>query len=251
LCLVTNPTDKNKCLDLTRGWVVSEATVRAVLMLVAIAGTQVFLLLTRPAIFPAWLQFIREKFSNNRLDFVSLGAGSSAVRSPSKTTLVDYQYNRRHTAFELQPKRPDIETLDLDDKPGAHSTLSSPADTYRSPFQRSQSPSLDDASLPHTHRGHFPPEYSGHITPSPAQTPNGIHILSAPHSGRPLPPEYFHDSSHDDARRYYTPPANIILSRAVSPPSRQHTPYGRGGLAMNPPSERGDDVPESRVRDGI
>jgi hypothetical protein len=73
LCLVQNPTDPTPCFPLGQGLAVNESTVIAILMMLSIAGIQVFVLLARGSMFTGWLEFFRNKFSKNR-EFVSLDA---------------------------------------------------------------------------------------------------------------------------------------------------------------------------------
>jgi hypothetical protein len=73
LCLMDNPTDPSPCFHLGQDLSVNESTVIAILMMLSIAGIQVFVLLARGSMFTGWLEFFRNKFSKNR-EFVSLDA---------------------------------------------------------------------------------------------------------------------------------------------------------------------------------
>lgn len=263
-CLAANPTDKNQCLHLVQGWLVPEAAVAAVLLLLSLAGFQVFLLLTRPSVFTAWLDFFWGREPNNRQEFVSLDATQDNIaRSSSKAGLVEYQRGHQNTAFEMQPKPPQVTTQDLGEKEFGESTLSSPEDSCQSPLQRGQSPAVGtpiDFSPPHHNRGQLPPEYIGPITPSPAGTPGSPLNANAysnpyhrPGFARDGSIDYFIDSrtsnSISEERQYHHPAASFSKPRA--PPSRgsstksvsfdQRELYTRaGGLALNPPSETGE-----------
>jgi hypothetical protein len=59
---------------------VNESTVIAILMMLSIAGIQVFVLLSRSSMYSGWLEFFRNKFSKNR-EFVSLDARNLAEHS--------------------------------------------------------------------------------------------------------------------------------------------------------------------------
>lgn len=73
ICLVKNPTDRTPCYKLGQELAVNESTVIAILMMLSIAGIQVFVLLTRTSMFTGWYELFRGKFSKNR-EFVSLDA---------------------------------------------------------------------------------------------------------------------------------------------------------------------------------
>ncbi|KAF2750648.1 hypothetical protein M011DRAFT_396426 [Sporormia fimetaria CBS 119925] len=73
MCLVANPKDPSDCHKKGQDIVVSFDTVIAVLMMLSLVGIQVFILLVRSAMFPAWIEFFRSKFSSKR-EFVSLDA---------------------------------------------------------------------------------------------------------------------------------------------------------------------------------
>ncbi|KAF2217408.1 hypothetical protein CERZMDRAFT_119367 [Cercospora zeae-maydis SCOH1-5] len=110
-CLASNPTDKNQCLHLVNDFVVAEPAVAAVLFMLGFAGFEVFFLLTRPSIFPAWLDFFRSFGRPKRQAFVTLDA-----------TPPDLTRSTSHSASE--------------------SALSSPQSTYQTPLHRGQSPAL-------------------------------------------------------------------------------------------------------------
>ncbi|KAI5366286.1 hypothetical protein Slin15195_G078070 [Septoria linicola] len=261
-CLAANPTDKNQCLHFVSGWLVPEAAVAAVLLLLSLAGFQVFLLLTRPSIFPAWIEFFRSRATPNRQEFVSLDATSDIMRSNSKAGLVEYQRGHQNTAFEMQTKMPHVNTRDLDDKEFGESTLSSPESSYQRPLQRGQSPSIATTlvfSPPHQNRGQLPPEYIGRITPSPAGTPgdqlnNWSNAYQRPGFQREGSNDYFHSSRADphaagrisEERQYNQPASSFSKPRAPSRGSSTKSvsfdqrEFYRGGLALNPPSEAGE-----------
>lgn len=253
LCLAANPADKNACLDRVDGWLVNEPTVIAVLILLSLAGVQVFLLLTRPSIFPAWWGFIRSKLST-RQEFVSLDARSEVMRNPKHEFLHSYQRGHQQTTFEMQPKPPPhVITVDLDQK--GFSNVSSPEDAYKSPLHDASSPAYESTqtlSPPQPQKGTLPPEYAGRITPSPAATDFRPHMNDYFAS-----PAALRDSS-DSARRYQAPKSSFSVptapsrensTRSVSFDTRDVYTRGAGGLGLNPPSEAGEsEVYEEDVR---
>lgn len=264
-CLAANPTDKDACLHLVQGWLVNEPTVVAVLLLLSLAGVQVFLLLTRPSVFPAWWDFITSKTSH-RQEFVSLDARPSNItRSNSKQELLRYQRGTQATTFEMQAKQPPhVETTDLEIKGLGMSTLSSPEDAYRSPIHGRDSPSVDghyDAQtttspqgLP---RGRLPPEYAGRITPQETTSPPSVALWAARQRAdyfnpqlQPQPRSAMRkDSTSSDTRRYQPPTSSFSVPKAPSRDSSIKSVsfdprdlYTRGGLALNPPSEAGESL---------
>jgi hypothetical protein len=80
VCLMKTPTDPSPCFHLGQDLAVNESTVIAILMMLSIAGIQVFVLLSRSSMYSGWLEFFRNKFSKNR-EFVSLDARNLAEHS--------------------------------------------------------------------------------------------------------------------------------------------------------------------------
>lgn len=249
VCLAANPTDKNQCLDLVQGWLVNEPTVGTVLLLLSLAGLQVFLLLTRPSIFPEWWNFIRSKLSSSRRreEFVSLDAKPEIMRSNSKATLLNYQRGVEATTFEMQTKPALVDTLDLDAK-NLSPSLSSPSEAYRSPLQRDQSPVID-FSRPRQERRPSPLEYHSKEASSAADSPGmWTHHHHRPGCAREGSGEYITGGRRDsdDCRHY---PAASNFSRPIAP-SRQASvnsisfdarePHSRAGIGLKPPCEAGE-----------
>lgn len=73
LCLIKNPENPEPCHPLGQDLAINQSTVVAILMMLSIAGLQVFILLARGSMFVGWWEFFRNKFSKNR-EFVSLDA---------------------------------------------------------------------------------------------------------------------------------------------------------------------------------
>jgi|TARA_R110002003_G_scaffold234_2_gene16891 hypothetical protein len=80
LCLIKSPTNPEPCYPLGQDLAVNESTVIAILMMLSIAGIQVFAVLARGSMFTGWFEFFRNKFSKNR-EFVSLDAKNLAENS--------------------------------------------------------------------------------------------------------------------------------------------------------------------------
>nr|POE58029.1 hypothetical protein CFP56_74893 [Quercus suber] len=238
-CLVLNNGNKNDCLPEIGSWLVSEGMVTAVLILLSLAGVQVFIFLTRPSIFSAWSIFIQSKLSRQQREFISLDAGGSGKRTVSDQGLVNYHHvrDRRETTttFEMQkPEKPrglSIQFEDLNAKTPFSPTetvLSSPDESYKSTLPRSPyidsppngntlSPSNDYSSM--NVRGKIPSEYIGNITPDTVSAPSPAlnRQSSVSHPYRTPGTDYF--TSHRAV--YARPPSDKDTS---SPPSRLDSP---------------------------
>jgi len=289
-CLAFHPDDKGACVHLTAGWLVNESTVVAVLTLLSLAGIEVFIFVARPSVFPAWTDYLRNKFSPRRQEFVSLDARQTdLMRANSKQQLLKYDHVRGHqnTTFEMQ--KPGLKTisLDLDSKSPTQTVLSSPDEAYRSPLHHSiETPELEGSNrfLPTfagIGRGRIPSEYVGRVTPdlssglasppTPTISYNSISLHRQPsdyfseHQRRGYTREASTESLTGQRqqqgrpgsgsqrptsieRRYQPPNASFSAPKI---PSRQSSiksvsfadameTYGRGGLALNPPSEAGE-----------
>jgi hypothetical protein len=97
LCLIKNPSKPDPCFPLGQALAVDQSTVTAILMMLSIAGLQVFLLLGRWSMVIGWRDFIRSKFSKNR-EFVSLDA-----RNPTEDVR---HYELKNFEPEPEPQSP-------------------------------------------------------------------------------------------------------------------------------------------------
>ena len=277
MCLAQHPTDKNKCLKEAQSYLVNEKTVVAVLILLSLAGIQVFLFLTRPSIFPAWIEFFRNHLTS-RQEFVSLDARQDVGHAASQQNYHSYDRGYLNTTFEMQ--KPEYTatitgplSVDHDRKyptavqsPGTY--LMEPQEAYRSPLH---SP---PAASSYEQRSHLPPGYSErmshdsmhrHGSParlSPRESDGSMNaILPRQNSTRTMDDpnrniDYFTSSppgSRSGGERRYNPPnASFSVPKA---PSRQsslnhaysnsaggYDPRTRGGLGLNPPQEEQDNT---------
>ena len=216
MCLAMHPTDRDACLALSRGWLVNEPTVVAVLILLSLAGVQVFIFLARPSVFPAWVDFFRHRFTS-RQEFVSLDARQDGMRSASQQDYLNYDRGHQTTTFEMQ--KPGYTatitgpmSLDLDTKNAMFSPsstiMSSPDDSYRSPIHtdRTTSPTYS------MNRGRIPSEYAGQITPDLS---HGRASPALSHGHTP-PPSAFTTSTNAFARQPSTASTNPMLQRQNS-----------------------------------
>lgn len=279
VCLIGSGGDKDECLSYVSEWLVNDAAVTAVLVLLGLAGVQVFLFLTRPSIFPAWIDLFRNKFSS-RQEFVSLDARPEAMRSQSKQGFVSYTRGHESTTFEMQSPTSPIErqrsnivkrmSYDIDSKAMSptETTISSPQEAYRSPYlDRPRSASPNPNQAPGHPNAMSPEMMSPGSPPTPVVRYDSISLHRQPSDyfthGRPTrgattstsnPPrpttsrgEPPRSGSAQSERRYQPP--NSSFSAPMSP-SRQSSMrsvtfetrdvYSRGGLDLNPPSEAGE-----------
>lgn len=104
-CLMANPVEHDQCSHYGEALFVSQSTAIAVLLMLSLAGLQVFILLVRVSMFTGWLDLVRCKFGSKR-EFVSLDA---------------HQYAVGEHQFELAQVQPSIAAY-----PGTHSADVSP-----------------------------------------------------------------------------------------------------------------------------
>jgi hypothetical protein len=72
-CLVATEGDKNKCLDLAEAFVVNEATVMSVLVLLSFNGIWSLIFLGRFSMFTGWYELVKSRIQPNK-EFVSVDA---------------------------------------------------------------------------------------------------------------------------------------------------------------------------------
>lgn len=78
ICLVSNPVNHDQCTPLAEKLFVNKHTVIAVLIMLSLAGLQVFILLVRASMFTGWVDIVKIKLGYKR-EFVSLDAHKYAV----------------------------------------------------------------------------------------------------------------------------------------------------------------------------
>ncbi|KAF2459702.1 hypothetical protein BDY21DRAFT_176427 [Lineolata rhizophorae] len=79
-CLVLSGGDKEACTDIAQKSLVNQPTVVAILLMLALAGVQCFLLLARLSMFSGWYHWFKEK-TVRKNEFVSLDAASREART--------------------------------------------------------------------------------------------------------------------------------------------------------------------------
>ncbi|CAI6272253.1 unnamed protein product [Periconia digitata] len=77
-CLIKNPVDNDQCASLAEALFLNQRTVVAILIMLSLAGIQVFVLLFRTTMITAWPGVFRQRFGRHKRDFVSLDAKHDA-----------------------------------------------------------------------------------------------------------------------------------------------------------------------------
>lgn len=245
-CLVSHPTDKEQCVDLVSTWLVNVETVEAVLFLLALAGLQCFLMMTRPSFFTAWNDLFRRHWPR-RKEFVSLNAQNSGAMH-SKQDVLKYEQGHLSATFEMQKPGQNLDRYSSSEESerrsihldkGMIESIAQVSNPTRSPF-------TNDQAWPHREGKSSPP---AQVHPSPP-TPAYISGLQR------NPPDYFsshrRNTSSDDNSKRYQPPLRSFS--AARPPSQDGSmrsqtfdareSYSRGGYTLSPPSEAGESEAE-------
>ncbi|PNY20672.1 Uncharacterized protein TCAP_07326, partial [Tolypocladium capitatum] len=107
MCLIGASGDKNKCLNEARPLVVNEATVSAVLLLLALNGIWLLFLLGRFSIITGWIELIQSLVGLRKREFVSVDARFEVKKDilkspPTGRRTLDYPV---HSARYLTPAR--------------------------------------------------------------------------------------------------------------------------------------------------
>lgn len=249
LCLVSHPDDRDVCLHLVDAWLVNEATVISVLVLLAVTGIQAFLLLARPSLFTAWVDLIRSGRSGHS-DFVDLDAANGGVSLPASKHEAVHPRGNSSGTFEMQSKEIQVST-----RPVSPLTTSGDSRTGVNPFDTHESKSSGRRSLASS-----PPTGLSFSSPTSRQmqSPQSrTDYFPRMEAGKTNPSAAGTTAANSDERQYHAP------RKSFSTPSRKSSvhsvgtvtgdEYGpRGGLGLNPPSEPSesprDEFPPSHVR---
>ncbi|KAH9827082.1 hypothetical protein Tdes44962_MAKER09832 [Teratosphaeria destructans] len=277
ICLAQHPNSKgvpSSCVELIGSVLVNEATVAAVLLLLSLAGLEVFFVLARPALFTAWSEYVQSKVWPRKQEFVSLDARQPETTSKSGAASEVLQYNhvRGHqkTTFEMQPPSLDMKS------PATSTVLSSPETAHRNPDPRPGSPDISQnptrATSPNLHSNarDSPPAPAYHHDPASLTTQLGDYFDQS-HAYHQLQRRGFirdpssessrqgrvsplvesgwgrRPDSRDHERRYRPACGSFSAPRPPSRPSSQKSAtvaeasQGREGPALYPPSEISED----------
>lgn len=133
-CLIKSPFDAQPCLQYGQALAINQSTVIAILMMLSIAGLQVFFLLLRWSMLTGWVEFFKSKFSKNR-EFVSLDA-KHYQEHPKNYEL------RKFEQTDLQSPQHGLSSPDFDShRDGTPDYFQKEAERpYRSPDQSYSSP---------------------------------------------------------------------------------------------------------------
>lgn len=151
-CLMQNPIQHDKCTALGQALFVDLHTVCAVLIMLSLAGIQVFVLLVRSTIFTGWLDLFRSKFGSKR-EFVSLDAKQPPEYSPG-TRQGPYELTKFAQMSIASPNS---------------AVTSSDADYDHDPYRRSLSPTHDHYLSKEAQRSYTSPKLSFSTPRAPSQ----------------------------------------------------------------------------------
>ncbi|KAJ3517335.1 hypothetical protein NM208_g14718 [Fusarium decemcellulare] len=101
MCLVENKADKTKCLGEARSLVLNEATITAVLLLLALNGLWLLCFLGRWSMVLGWVELIMQPFAKNKKEFVSVDA-----RTDPKNSARSYEMLSRDSSAAVTPITP-------------------------------------------------------------------------------------------------------------------------------------------------
>ncbi|KAI5466079.1 hypothetical protein BGZ63DRAFT_348327 [Mariannaea sp. PMI_226] len=102
LCLIGASGDKNKCLKEASSLVVNDATVTAVLLLLALNGIWLLFLLGRWSMVTGWAELIIGPLKKNKKEFVSVDARTETINKETRS----YEMLSRDSSAEVTPVSP-------------------------------------------------------------------------------------------------------------------------------------------------
>ncbi|KAH8170151.1 G-protein coupled receptor [Sarocladium implicatum] len=100
LCLLEHRGDKNQCLHYARKIVVNEATVMAVLLLLALNGIWLLLFLGRWAMVKGWIELAKKPFQSRKAEFVSVDARYDTKQDSSAYEMLSHDKSAGVTPLE-------------------------------------------------------------------------------------------------------------------------------------------------------
>ncbi|KAL7902179.1 putative G-protein coupled receptor [Trichoderma sp. SZMC 28014] len=130
VCLIGAQGDKTKCLNQAGSLVVSEATVSAVLVLLALNGIWILFLLGRWTMVTGWIDLVKSPFNSGKKEFVSVDA-----RYDGKNDIRSYEMLSRDTSAVVTPLSPvkSSATPSAPDYFGETARYNAPARSYSNP----------------------------------------------------------------------------------------------------------------------
>ncbi|KFA70433.1 hypothetical protein S40285_00628 [Stachybotrys chlorohalonatus IBT 40285] len=151
-CLALSGGDKNQCLDQASGLVVNEATVSAVLMLLALNGIWLFFLLGRWAMVTGWIDLAKRPFSKSKKEFVSVDARLDGTKDIGSYEMLDKESSAVLTPISPAAKSPESgrRTPDYFSQSARYHAPARSFSSPRPPPQRSPSTDLPESWAPST-----------------------------------------------------------------------------------------------------
>ena len=149
LCVIANPTNKAACTQHMIRWIgISHTTLNSVLIMIHLAGLEIFILLCPLGIFPAWWRLWEHNMGGGERISMSVGTKRDSERSTGEQTLFT---QHRQTLFEMQKcptdhgaGKPTIEAISL-----SPSELPGPSFDTASPLDRRPSLTSSTFQKPH------------------------------------------------------------------------------------------------------
>lgn len=146
LCLVSTKGDRTKCLDKAKNMVVNEATITAVLILLAMNGIWLLFLLGRWAMVLGWVDLFSSCLGRNKKEFVSVDARYDVKKDTLKSPIVSPNSERRRTPDyfgQTARYQPPMRSFSSPRPPQTPPTWDARA-TYARPESRSRGDGFDD-----------------------------------------------------------------------------------------------------------
>jgi len=230
-CLVMSGGDKTKCFKYGQAWLVNEATISAVLLMLGLIGIVTLTLTFRSSFFPGWRDTMSSLFGRKQ-EFVSLDAmyppesqNWSSQKAQQYYQQQQYNSTNKGAMFEMQrPVHSQQQQQQKDYGDFADSTtigsahLQTPLDSYSPPSQYADQHQQWGRLSPSANAGRQTPDAILHRDPYQASTDRG-----SPTS-----------ASHPSLNPYIHPNPNIAraqqqqqeLQRQLSQQSRSRSPVG-------------------------
>ncbi|KAI1068385.1 hypothetical protein LB507_004730 [Fusarium sp. FIESC RH6] len=132
VCLFVTKGDKEKCFDKASGLVINEATVTAVLLLLALNGLWLVLFLGRWGMVQGWIDLIKQPFVQNKREFVSVDARVDVKSQPRSYEMLSRDSSAAVTPISPAMKSPE-EGRRTPDYFGRTARYHAPARSFSSP----------------------------------------------------------------------------------------------------------------------
>ncbi|RDA85184.1 hypothetical protein CP532_2392 [Ophiocordyceps camponoti-leonardi (nom. inval.)] len=172
LCLIGASGDKNRCLDEARSLVVNEATVSAVLFLLALNGIWLLFLMGRWSMLSGWVDLVKTLAKGRKKEFVSVDARFDLNNNKVRT----YEMLSKDSSATASPLSATVSPL---------SSLSSSAKSPTTPTTTTSTTERDSFAQ-RSYRYHAPSQ--SYSSPRPPQQQQQGSLTSDGHEGEEMNP---------------------------------------------------------------